>query len=256
MSLSFFIIRHITNENTDKYWRLCVSHIRKYYPNEQIYIIDDNSPYKTEESFNLDMENVSIIMSEFPKRGELLPYYYFLKNHPTDKAIMLHDSMFINSKLPIDESIDCKFLWHFDIKIWDDTNEILELLTELSYSTELIERYKSMKWNGCFGGCSIISWEFLNIMNDRYNFAKVLLDKIYTRGYRCNFERILAVMVEETSSNSSLTSVCGVIHNWCKETSRNVLNRSIDWDISYDLYISNKDKFDEETMIMKVWTGR
>jgi hypothetical protein len=33
------------------------------------------------------------IKSEFPKRGEFLPYYYYYKHNFFNRAIVLHDSM-------------------------------------------------------------------------------------------------------------------------------------------------------------------
>ena len=74
----FIITRHINSEKTNKYWNQCVKLIRTFYPFKQIIVIDDNSdqifvradhPYK----------NLTIIQSEYPGRGELLPYIYYLK---------------------------------------------------------------------------------------------------------------------------------------------------------------------------------
>ena len=46
MNLSFFIVRYVTNIETGYYWQLCYKKIREFYPENQIYIIDDNSPFK------------------------------------------------------------------------------------------------------------------------------------------------------------------------------------------------------------------
>ena len=50
--------------------------------------------------------------SEFKKRGELLPYYYYLKYKWFDCAVIIHDSCFINKKLNI-EIEDYISLMHF-----------------------------------------------------------------------------------------------------------------------------------------------
>ena len=76
MNLSFFIVRHVTNIETGYYWQLCYKKIREFYPENQIYIIDDNSPFKP--NYSIDLYKCSIMQSEFPKRGELLTYYYFI----------------------------------------------------------------------------------------------------------------------------------------------------------------------------------
>ena len=39
----FIITRHVTSEQTNKYWNQCVKLIRTFYPLRKIVIIDDNS---------------------------------------------------------------------------------------------------------------------------------------------------------------------------------------------------------------------
>ena len=75
-TIGFIVLRHVNNELTNKYWIYSYHCIRKFYPENFIIIIDDNSDYKyiTDEK----LYKTKIINSEFPKRGELLPYYYFL----------------------------------------------------------------------------------------------------------------------------------------------------------------------------------
>ena len=77
-------------------WKKCYDCIRKFY-NNKIMIIDDNSDKKYLSKHNV--KNCFMINSEFKKRGELLPYYYYLENHFCDKVIVLHDSMFLKEKL-------------------------------------------------------------------------------------------------------------------------------------------------------------
>ena len=43
MSIGFIILRHVNNEVTNQYWLHCYECIRKYYPENKIMIIDDNS---------------------------------------------------------------------------------------------------------------------------------------------------------------------------------------------------------------------
>ena len=90
----------MNNSLSATYWKLCYDHIRKHYPNNPIMIIDDNSDssfisLETEK----DLINTTIIQSEYPGRGELLPYLYFLKLKPFTKACIIHDSVFINKKI-------------------------------------------------------------------------------------------------------------------------------------------------------------
>ena len=64
----------------------------------KIYIIDDNSTYEPKR--NGELFNTYIINSEFPlQRGELLPYYYYYTKAFSKNTIILHDTIFINSKI-------------------------------------------------------------------------------------------------------------------------------------------------------------
>ena len=105
----FIIIRHINSVLTNEYWKECYTCIRKFYPNNQIIIIDDNSNDLFVNSEHFIMTNTLIIKSEYPGRAELLPYIYYLKYKWFDKAIIMHDSIFIQQY--IDFSTDkYKFL--------------------------------------------------------------------------------------------------------------------------------------------------
>lgn len=98
MSFGFIITRHVNNYNTNKYWNHNIKLIRTYYPNTTIIIIDDNSDQNFIKS-EFNYKNVIFINSEYPGRGELLPYIYYLKNKWFDKAIILHDSTFIHKTI-------------------------------------------------------------------------------------------------------------------------------------------------------------
>ena len=98
MTFGFILSRHVNSELTNRYWNTCVSHLNAIYPNTSIIIIDDNSNplfLKTAEEY----KNITIVESEYPRRGELLPYYYFYKNKYFDNAIIIHDSVFFQCKL-------------------------------------------------------------------------------------------------------------------------------------------------------------
>ena len=146
--VGFIILRYVINELTNKYWIKCVDSIRQYYPENKILIIDDNSNY----DFITDKKlyKTTVINSEFHKRGELLPYYYYLHNKLFDVAVIIHDSVFINKY--IDMSVNkYKFLWEFE-HYWDqieDETRMIDVFNDL----ELKEFYANKNlWKGCFGG--------------------------------------------------------------------------------------------------------
>ena len=53
LDIGFIILRYVNSELTNKYWINCYNSIRKYYPENTILIIDDNSDYQyiTDEIF-------------------------------------------------------------------------------------------------------------------------------------------------------------------------------------------------------------
>ena len=202
----FIIIRHINSEETNKYWIESYNCIREFYPNTKIIIIDDNSDIKYVNDFGLNFENVEFVKSEFPKRGELLPYYYFYKNKYAEKAVIIHDSVFIKGKLDFEKynNINVKFLWHHN-HLWDDENNEKRLIKTLDNCEELLKLYDK-KDSGvlCFGVMSFISHEFITKIQDKYKIFN-LLEHIKSRSDRMCLERIfglLCIAIEPKLNNN------------------------------------------------------
>lgn len=208
MSLGFIVLRHVNNELTNKYWIKCYDCIRKHYPENEIIIIDDNSNY--EFITHKDLYKTLIINSEYHQRGELLPYYYYLRNKLFDTAIILHDSVFlmkpINSKI-IENIKTVRFLWHFQPHIPVEEEMPTSILMPKTLGAQqkqlqminlyndkgLIDFFDLKLWNGCFGGMSIISQTFLVDLNNKYDLSK-LLDVIFNRAERQCFERVIGCL--------------------------------------------------------------
>jgi hypothetical protein len=203
----FILLRHVNDEITSNYWTQCYDSIRKYYPENKILIIDDNSNYEFIKYKKL--YKTLIINSEYPKRGELLPYYYYLQNKLFDTAVIIHDSVFINAY--VDLSVDeYKILWHFD-HFWDrleDERKIISIFGDPELN--LFYENKDL-WVGCFGGMSIITHDYLSDINNKYDISK-LLDCILNRDDRCCFERVIACLLQK---NKKTDSLFGNIHSYC-----------------------------------------
>jgi len=230
-TLGFIILRNVMNEDTNKYWNLCYDRIRKFYPENYILIIDDNSNYKYIN--NRELYKTIIINSEYPKRGELLPYYYYLKNKLFDTAVIIHDSVFINKY--IDFKINnYKMIWDFEHK-WDQEQDETEMI-KIFDDNELLDFYINKKlWKGCFGCMSIITHEYLTFINNKYDIS-LLLDKVLNRYNRCSFERIIGVLLQK---NCKELPLLGDIMKYCKfGTKFNKLNSL------------------KKLPIIKIWTGR
>lgn len=228
--IGFIILRHVSNELTNKYWIECYKHIRLYYPENKIIIIDDNSDYK----FIKDVElyKTRIIKSEYPKRGELLPYYYYLHNKDFDTAVIIHDSVFINKKIDLSVN-NYKMLWSFEHH-WDEIEDETKMIN-LFNDVELKNFYENKSlWKGCFGSMSIITHDYLVFINNKYDISK-LLGYVKTRFNRCSFERVIACLLQKNHVNETLL---GDIHKYCP------------WGIIFD----DKDKYN--LPFIKVWTGR
>ena len=118
--VGFIILRHVMDALTNSYWMLCYDNIRKYYPENLIMIIDDNS--KTEFITDKELYKTTIINSEYHARGELLPYYYYLQNKLFDTAVILHDSAFICKYIDFSTIENYKIIWHFEHH-WDQIED-------------------------------------------------------------------------------------------------------------------------------------
>jgi len=227
----FIVLRHVNSNFINQYWIKCYNSIRKYYPENHIVIIDDNS----DEAFitPIKLYNTTIINSEYPKRGELLPYYYYLKNKFFDVAVIIHDSVFINAH--IDFSVEkYKLLWEFE-HYWDNIDNETRMINIFN-DKGLIDFYNDKQlWKGCYGGMSIITHDYLKNINDKYDISK-LLECILSRHDRMTFERVIGCILQKEAPKETLM---GNIHSYC------------DWGIS----INDIDNY-KHLPIIKTWCGR
>lgn len=229
-TIGFIIIRHVNNDITNQYWINCYKHIRKYYDNK-IIIIDDNS--NKEYITDIKLINTKIINSEYPKSGELLAYYYFYKLKLFDKAIIIHDSVFINKYYDFSKTDDITFLWSFGEKVkYAHRDETIKMIDD-----KYIKYYNSKDWFGCFGLMSIISHDFVKILHKKYNIFRYL-DIINKRVDRQCMERIFAIYChQETNVNVFFKDIL----EYCP------------WGLTFEQYENNKLS---HLPFIKVWTGR
>jgi len=230
-SYGFILLRHVNSLETNNLWIHCYECIRKYYPENYIVIIDDNS--NSEFIKYRSLYNTIIINSEYHGRGELLPYYYYLKNNFFDKAVIIHDSVFINKYIDINIE-NYKMIWEFEHD-WDQIEDETRII-KLFNDNELLNFYQNKSlWKGCFGGMVIITHDFINRINSKYDISK-LLDVILTRFNRCSFERVIGCLLQKEHITDALL---GNIHNY------------MPWGIIFN----DKDNY-KSLPIIKVWCGR
>jgi hypothetical protein len=249
----FIITRHVNSETTNCYWNNAVKLLRKLYPLRKIVIIDDNSDYNFVKA-EFDYKNVQTIQSEFPKRGELLPYYYFLKYKFFKNAIIIHDSVFFHKRIPFEKlnGINVIPLWYFhpDKEDIENRKRITRHLKNYQiinnkFSNDMVTLgLPTDKWFGCFGVQSYINIHFLERIEQKYGITS-LISAVHCRRDRCCLERIFGcIFFTECPNILKQKSLLGNIMKY--QT----------WGYSYNEYITNLKKGIIPKAVVKVWTGR
>jgi hypothetical protein len=249
----FIITRHVNSELTNKYWNNCVQCIRRFYPYRKIVIIDDNSNSDLVIPFK-DYDNIEIIQSEFHGRGELLPYYYYIKRKFFDNAVIIHDSVFFHTRVNFEKLIGVNVLplWHFNEDTENYTRS-LEITRSLKNSEQikriispdvlLLGNLKKEKWYGCFGCQCFINLNFLISLEHKYSITN-MVKQILCRPDRCCLERIFGVMF--------FTNYSAILH---KKSIFGNIHKNQNWGYTFEQYLNDVKK-GNINFIIKVWTGR
>ena len=254
MSFGFIITRHINSEQTNKYWNHNVKLIRTYYPLKKIVIIDDNSNYDYVKS-DFDYKNVEIIQSQYPGRGELLPFVYYLKNKWFDNAVIIHDSAFLHKRIPFEKfRMPVLPFWHhpYDkenlgnlLRIGAYLKSSAFIRQQLSGNDINILGMSKDKFNLCFGGQCYINHSFLATLERKYNLSN-LVNAINCRTDRCGFERIIGLLFNNEYKNlAKIKSFYGDIRNHHQAFLYN-----------FDNYLNDFKNNHIHGTLVKVWTGR
>lgn len=233
-SFGFILLRHVQDSRSNRYWQYSYDCIRSHYPDKWIMIIDDNSHYEHVTIKPLD--KTIMIQSEFTSRGELLPYYYYLKFPFFEKALILHDSVFLHQPMDWTSFQDYQFLWSFSPTNFPE-DQLSETYLQLFKDSSLMDFYHQKEWFGCFGVMCLIEHRFLRSIHEKYNFER-LLSVITSRLDRCALERIIAVLFQSVLPKTNL-SLFGDIYDY------------LPWDTRFE----EKHLFPNKPVI-KVWTGR
>lgn len=261
-SFGFIMTRHVNSKKSNTYWQEAYRCIRAIYPSVLILIVDDNSnkEYLQMGPESPILSNIWLIESEYAGRGELLAYYYFWKYKPFKKAVVIHDSVFIQSSFKtffsskIEEIDTARFLWHFP-HFFDQPEKEETYLRALEKAgcpkhtvNDLIYFHRGLQkeWLGCFGVMSVISLTFLTNLVEKYGFFH-WFQIVFSRNERYVMERVFAVLccIEDRKACKSLL---GDIY----ETPRN-------FHFEWDDYLKGEWKKEEQMTrlpLLKVWSGR
>lgn len=255
-NFGFIITRHVNSENTNRYWNHSIKLLRFFYPTKKIVIIDDNSDTNFLKADH-DYSNVEIIQSEFPGRGELLPYYYFIKNKFFENAIIIHDSVFFHKRINFEvlNGTAVLPLWYFDSDNENESNTV-KLIENLKNKALIQDKLKynivntfsimsDKRWSGCFGCQSYINHNFLLKIENKYNISE-LTKVILNRDDRCCLERIMGcIFCTEYPITNTTKSILG-----------NILNYPLTGKYNYNTYETDLKKGTIKRNVVKVWTGR
>jgi len=252
-SFGFIITRHVNSETTNKYWNHSIKLLKTLYPNRKIIIIDDNSNQNYVKS-EFDYKNIEIIKSEFKGAGEILPYYYFLKNKYFENAVILHDSVFFHKRIPFELlNHNVVPLWYFNpdkenvensLRIVQQLKNNYIIQKKITHNDNVIGLPQD-KWFGCFGSQSYINHNFLLKINEKYGIVN-LTQSIKNRSDRCCLERIIGcIFFTENAKLCKVKALFGDIMSYQK------------WgESTFDKYIENFNKGNVKKSVVKVWTGR
>lgn len=254
----FIITRHVNSAKTNRYWNHCVRCIRNLYPFKKIVIIDDNSNKDYLKS-DFEYQNVVIVESQFKKRGELLPYYYFLKDKYFENAVIMHDSVFFHKRLNFEKLVGMNVIpfWHFpadkenamiSVNITSQLTNSFSIQSKLTYQDTVLglPQNNQNNWNGCFGCQCFISLKFLTYLENKYHITN-MVELVKCRRDRCCLERIFGVLfyTENMAELRNTKSILGRIHNHYAAFS-----------YTFDKYMNDISKDIIPQHVVKVWTGR
>jgi len=251
IDVGFIISRCVKSPEHNRLYKECYVCIRKFHPDLKIVIIDDNSDKTILEE--MPMENVEIIQSELHGRGEYLPYYYLLKRKLFKKAMILQDSMFLNTTVDY-ASVNDFIFW---VELGSSTErlmfaqETISLLKMTKIPDELLTFYKNVTdekvWVGCWGSCMIITCDFLQEIEDKIGITQwtTIID---TRGYRATLERAIGLACTYLRQNRKPYSLYGDLDDL--HVSYSPGNTAY----TFDMYLQDKTRIKDK--IIKVWNKR
>ena len=221
--VGFIILRYVINDETNRIWIKCYNSIRKFY-NNKIMIIDDHS--KKKYVSNIKLDNCFIINSEFKGRGELLPYYYYLKFYFCERVVVLHDSMYIKEKIDfknINNFNNFTRIFSFSNNCYNIDIKYFKLFCNTIKNGNIVYKYhidNKKKLIGCFGVCYVINYSFLKKIEDKYAITN-LIKVIDTRDKRKTLERFFSCLFEMEYDSYKLINLIGSIFETLKKQKLN-----------------------------------
>jgi len=227
----FIILRHVTTNltNSDEIWKECYKSIRLFYKNK-IIIIDNNSDYSIIKN-TIELENCEIINSSVFNSRLFSPFYELLKIN-FNKGIIIHDGVIFKKFVDFDHFDDVKFIWHFNMKQYDDVNLIEKQISVLKNNDILFNIFREKQFIGCMGGCLAITKNFLTNLEEKFKISN-LVNVINNQEEAIAFERTISILCFSEKPN--------LIHDLSFEGE----TKYMIWGYRYSDYINNKKYFEQ-----------
>lgn len=255
-TFGFIILRHVRHRVNDLYWKESYRCIRRWYPDAPILIIDDSS-VRDVLNEDLIMTKCTVIYDTMHRgAAELLPYYYFHLLRPFERAVIMHDGVFLHGPIegldrPITVSNEVRWLWSIPHTFNDGiAREIYELMADLPGGDAVRQCYlDTSTWHGAFGVMSVITWDLVDRLNVRFSMFDHLLGKLKNREYRSALERVFGVLVHQLRKEAGIHQKVDALHGG--------IMQYISWGVSFQDYLMREDLHDARRYpLMKVWSGR
>ena len=256
MNIIFVMIRHVTKNmlDSDKIWKESYTCIRKFY-NNKIIIIDNNSDYNLIQN-DITLENCDIIQCKYYNSRLFSPFYELLKID-FDRAIIIHDGVIFQKFVDFNLFDKVKFIWHFDIKQYDNINLIEKQLNLLTNNDILFDTFKNKKFTGCMGCCMAITKNFLNTLENTFNLSN-LKDYIQNQDDAIAFERTISIacfginqnLINDISFENEIKYMAWG-YNYKHYINKQIFFDSIEWDTKKKVIIDISNK-----SIVKIFGAR
>jgi hypothetical protein len=248
---AFIITSKVTTITNCNLLLECIRHIRILYPDNVIYLINDNSNTKLFPYEELLDYNVELIDSIVKNGGEINPYLFILDPRcKYDRLFYIHDSVIIKKELNeiLSSRNDFIPIWYSDKYLWNDIfiPSNMDILNNMIfYGNNNITLHNLLRickntnnFLVTFGAMALFNKTFVEYMRDNTNFFSIV-EQFKNRNNRCLFERILTCVYITMNKQICTNYICGDINNHplaFKNT---------------DIYINNYDNY-----FVKVWQGR
>ena len=245
IDVGFIVTRCVRDERHNHLYKECYDAIRKFHPDLKIVIIDDNSNKQILKEHN--MKNVEIIQSDYPARGEYLPYWYLLHRKMFKKAIIIQDSMILNTRVEYEKVNDYKFLYEFTSDRVN-SDEVNILIDNSKKPKKLHALYNSNNWVGCFGATMVITSEFLEKVEDTIGITR-WVPLIDSRSMRMGLERCIALACIYTKGSNTDHSLFGSLYD-----TQIINDPELSTKHTIEIYLADKTRIKDS--IIKIWNGR